>query len=181
MADEAGTHTAKAAAKAKAKEERESLAKMTQNKLLNEIKSSLDTHVRSATFACGGAVPFRSTTPSGDLAANTASEGTPQMSKISQVQVRFGESGKVSLQSFLQTLPQPSSRSLLLPVSQHHSVAAAKKCSMRNIAKLASSMRLHSQPASVLTKQESLMSSHSFWFRRSSTISTCVALRYVSS
>jgi hypothetical protein len=71
------------AAKVKAKEKKQqvkTLAKMAEAKILNDLTSSLETHARSATFACGGNVWFK-VTPKADTAV------------VDGVQVRFGPSG----------------------------------------------------------------------------------------
>lgn len=76
---------------------------MAEAKLLGELTSSLETHARAATFACGGSVSFR------DLAAQSVDQehgqeptdlNTPPTASdthpttIADIQIRFGESGE---------------------------------------------------------------------------------------
>ena len=114
---------ARAAAKAEAKAERKAqraeakaekervkkLAEMAQEKLLEDLSASLDSSARSATFACGGTVPFKTTNIGGknpeakdkdDDAGHSITDG-PNSEKISHddividdIQVRFGKSGE---------------------------------------------------------------------------------------
>ncbi len=63
MADQAASNGT--AGKGKVK----SLTKMAENKILKDLGSSLETHARSAVFACGGSLPFKQildSTSSGD-------------------------------------------------------------------------------------------------------------------
>lgn len=99
------------ALKAEAKKEKEevkSLAKMAEAKILNDLSTSLETHARSATFACGGSVPFKAAID--QSAGETSSEPTqqktdttvipqatkdePPLTLIDDVQVRFGSTGE---------------------------------------------------------------------------------------
>ena len=93
------------AEKAKAKEEKQqmkSLAQMAEAKILKDLSSSLETHARSATFACGGSVPFKVAVaistgvkpkePSQEESDN-ASIPKADTAMIDDVQVRFGLSG----------------------------------------------------------------------------------------
>ena len=107
---------ARAAKKAEAKAERvaqreaakaekahaKTLAQLAEDKLLKELTSSLNTHARSATFACGGSVGFRQ--PNGDTATQPRGENvdveasltgsTWTTAAVDDVQVRFGSSGQ---------------------------------------------------------------------------------------
>jgi hypothetical protein len=105
----------RAALRAEAKEEKKqskSLAKMAEAKILKDLSSSLETHARSATFACGGTVFFKSAID--ETAEETSKESAQQeddatdnpevkakakdseqpSATIDDVQVRFGPSGK---------------------------------------------------------------------------------------
>lgn len=96
----------KAEAKEKKKKQVKSLAKMAEAKILKDLGASLETHARSATFACGGSVSFKTATEetakdaSDDGAqqervneGQNVAEGEPTPSTIDDVQVRFGPSG----------------------------------------------------------------------------------------
>jgi hypothetical protein len=93
------------AAKVKAKEKKQqvkTLAKMAEAKILNDLTSSLETHARSATFACGGNVWFKvaPAEATGDkmvypteLESNTTNTPKADTAVVDGVQVRFGPSG----------------------------------------------------------------------------------------
>jgi len=105
------------AAKAKAKEEKQqvkTLAQMAEAKILKDLTSSLETHARSATFACGGSVSFKGSTaqvaeeqiedstekgsktpntPKADTADTAADTAVVDNVVVDDVQVRFGISG----------------------------------------------------------------------------------------
>lgn len=100
----------RAAQKAKAKEEKKqvkSLAKMAESKILKDLSASLETHARSATFACGGSVSFKTvvdettqeTTKDAPQQESVASASNydkdkPSPSTSDNVQIRFGPSGE---------------------------------------------------------------------------------------
>lgn len=69
-----------------------SLAKMAEKKVLEDLADSFKTHARSATFACGGSVPFSTNVKTED--PDDGTESDPEPRKIRPVQVRFGEDGK---------------------------------------------------------------------------------------
>jgi hypothetical protein len=99
------------ALRADAKEERKqskSLAKTAEAKILEDLSSSLETHARSATFACGGTVSFKSAIDetAGETSKEPAQEGDATVDSkanakdseqpsatIADVQVRSGPSG----------------------------------------------------------------------------------------
>ena len=70
-----------------------SLAEMAERKLLNDLEASLQQHARSATFACGGSVPFTKNTDSTGL-ESSADAVNRSVHQIYPVQIRFGENGK---------------------------------------------------------------------------------------
>jgi hypothetical protein len=100
------------ALRADAKEERKqskSLAKTAEAKILEDLSSFLETHARSATFACGGTVSFKSAIdetawetskePAQEGDATVDSKANAKVSEqpsatIADVQVRFGPSGE---------------------------------------------------------------------------------------
>lgn len=55
---------------------------MAEASILKDIKASLATHARSATFACGGSIPIKVCTKTGGVTTST-----------SPIQVRFGKNG----------------------------------------------------------------------------------------
>ena len=76
------------------KETLKSLAEMAQQRLLKDLGASLALHAQSATFACGGSVPFitNADVDEPDSFANTSNN--VEVHKIFPVQIRFGEKGK---------------------------------------------------------------------------------------
>jgi hypothetical protein len=102
------------ALRVEAKEEKKqsrSLAKMAEAKILKDLSSSLETHARSATFACGGTVSSKPATEEtveetskesaqkGNATVNPKAKAKAKDSEqpsatIDDVQVRFGSSGK---------------------------------------------------------------------------------------
>jgi hypothetical protein len=121
---------------AEAKEERKqskSLAKMAEAKILKDLSSSLETHARSATFACGGTVSFRSAinetaketskeaAQEGDATVNpkaNAKDPEQLSATIDDVQVRFGPSGKGYSVNFNKSGPSWQDFTLLLMACQ---------------------------------------------------------------
>ncbi len=73
---------------------KKSLAEMAEKKILKDLAASLDTHARSATFACGGTVPFTTTTQAGEPGTSTSAANEAEHYEISPIQIRFGESGQ---------------------------------------------------------------------------------------
>jgi hypothetical protein len=84
--------------------------------LMEEIKASLDIHARSATFACGGATPIK-TTPAGSTTETIAF--TPS------VQVRFGSNGLGNTLDIPGSEPSSTEFKELLKISQPATFARA--------------------------------------------------------
>lgn len=90
---------------ANAKEEKrrlKSLAKMAEAKILQNLTSSLETHARSATFACGGSISFKGAAAEAtgetieySIEQNSDTTNIPKArsAAVDDVQVRFGDSG----------------------------------------------------------------------------------------
>lgn len=84
----------RAAEKAKVKEEKKqvkSLQLMAEKKLLEDIKLSVDTNARSATFACGGNVYLKTSVASDGQKDDEGAHKT-STSETDPIQIRFGES-----------------------------------------------------------------------------------------
>ncbi|KAF2171374.1 hypothetical protein M409DRAFT_18490 [Zasmidium cellare ATCC 36951] len=101
-ADKAQAKADRAAAKEAAKverkcqrDEKENEYAQTELKFLKELKSSVKAHARSATFACGGCVPFKTKGVADQQDAGNA---------IDAIQIRFGENGR----GVVLSLPQDS-------------------------------------------------------------------------
>lgn len=95
-------------AEAKAEKDRvKTLAQIAEAKLLKELKASLDTHARAATFACGGSVSFRSPSGNDPSGAKAGVRDTYLASGIDPIEVRFGQSGK----GVTVTLPRDTAKS----------------------------------------------------------------------
>jgi hypothetical protein len=136
----AGKEIAKAkclAGRAKSKEERQevkSLARMAEKQILNDLSPSLETHARSATFACGGSVPFEDTVVESvgetleDLTeqklSTTKSQETVKAA-VDDVQVRFGLSGSGITVKFSKDGPSPADFEHLLKACQPASFGRA--------------------------------------------------------
>lgn len=79
----------------------QSLASMAEATLLDNLKQSLNTNIRSATYACGGSVQFhKEEGPQQQLSEDPtpvysgATTNTISLDEIEPVQVRFGKSGE---------------------------------------------------------------------------------------
>jgi hypothetical protein len=81
---------------------------MSQTSLMDEIKASLATHARSATFACGGSIPIKQTPTK--VTTETVSSSLP-------VQVRYGSNGSGSTLNIPGSEPSSSEFKELLNVS----------------------------------------------------------------
>ena len=84
--------------KSKAKTGMEKTAQAAEDKILNELRASLDSDPRSATFACGGSIPFKQADKA-DKGKQIASEvgNVKEVAvpfAIDPVQIFFGQSGK---------------------------------------------------------------------------------------
>lgn len=89
---------------------------MAQESLMKELKASLATHARSATFACGGSIPI-------NLSNKTAST----FPAYSPVQVRFGWNGLGSTLNLPGSEPSSKEFEQLLKVSLPATFARAGK------------------------------------------------------
>lgn len=78
------------------------LAQMAEAKILKDLTSSLETHARSATFACGGNISFKvapaeateeNTDDPTEQESNTTNIPKADTAMVDDVQVRFGPSG----------------------------------------------------------------------------------------
>ena len=67
-----------------------SLVQMAEEKFLNDIGATLELHTRSATFACGGSVPFLSDVKDDEPGSAKSSEQSA-VQPIEAFQIRFGE------------------------------------------------------------------------------------------
>jgi len=122
---------------AQAKEEKQqekSLAKMAERKILKDLSSSLKTHARSATFACGGTVSFKDVTAEAaggkieDPVQQESSEASiPQtdMAVVDDVQVRFGLTGSGFTVNFNKDGPTSNDLEHLLKACQPASFGRA--------------------------------------------------------
>lgn len=103
------------------KQEVKSLAKMAEAKILKDLSSSLETHARSATFACGGTVLFKvavtdatgflSNEPaqqeSDAASVSKADTAKPTSVVVDDVQIRFGPTGEGFTVNFNNDGPSP--------------------------------------------------------------------------
>jgi hypothetical protein len=116
--------------KAKAREEKrqvKSLAKMAEAKILKDLTSSLETHARSATFACGGNVSFKVAPAEATGEAidgpneqdtNSASIPKADTATVDDIQVCFGLSGSGFTVTFDRDGPSPKDFEHLLKACQ---------------------------------------------------------------
>jgi hypothetical protein len=84
-----------------------SLAEMAQQKLLDDLASSLNLQARSATFACGGTIPISVNAEAEKVESSTSATNGTQVHEILPVQIRFAKSGK----GFTLVLPHADSPS----------------------------------------------------------------------
>jgi hypothetical protein len=187
------------ALRAKAKEEKKqskSLAKMAEAKILKDLSSSLETHARSATFACGDAVSFKSAIDktaeeiSKEPAQEEDSTAKPKAkardseqpsATIDDAQVRFGPSGKGYTVTFNKGGPSWKDFTHLLMACQPASFGRAGEAVLdKEYRKAGKFDRSQLPPPSVLTKLALSALSHNCSCLSTSMTSTLAASRYCS-
>lgn len=111
-----------------------SLAKMAEAKIIQDLASSLKTHARSATFACGGSISFKDAAVKAlgeqledptEQEPDTANASRAKTAVVDDVQVRFGESGIGFTVNFNKDSPSPKDFENLLKACQPASFGRA--------------------------------------------------------